>query len=213
MVVWGFMALRSARHVPFFAIVAAPVVASGIAAVLGAGRGMRERAYSNTYLLGDWRRNSGAPARMSVWLPVVAAVAVLAAPAVGFPDSIFPVAAVERNLGQLTPRAAMPRVLTSDQWADYLIFRLYPQQRVFFDGRSDFFGAAIGSDYRKLLAGEKPWRELLERYQFDLALLPHDWALSTSLDREPGWHRVYEDAVAVLYAHEARRRLHDGGTS
>ena len=50
--------------------------------------------------------------------------------------------------------AAMPRILTSDQWADYLIFRLYPQQRVFFDGRSDFFGAAIGSDYRKLLAGE-----------------------------------------------------------
>ena len=66
----------------------------------------------------------------------------------------------------------MPRILTSDQWADYLIFRLYPRQRVFFDGRSDFFGPAIGSDYRKLLAGEKSWRELLDRYQFDLALLP-----------------------------------------
>ena len=63
--------------------------------------------------------------------------------------------AVERNLQQLAPAAAMPRILTSDQWADYLIFRLYPQQRVFFDGRSDFFGPAIGSDYRKLLVGRE----------------------------------------------------------
>ena len=112
----------------------------------------------------------------------------------------------------------MPRILTSDQWADYLIFRLYPQQRVFFDGRSDFFGPAIGSDYRKLLSGESPWRELLDRYQFDLALLPHDWALSTALEREPGWRLVYRDPVAVLYARggagarltSREERCHDG---
>jgi hypothetical protein len=100
----------------------------------------------------------------------------------------------------------MPHVLTSDQWANYLIFRLYPRQRVFFDGRSDFFGPAIGSDYRKLLSGESPWRELLDRYQFDLALLPHDWALSTALEREPGWRLVYRDSVAVLFARDAGER-------
>ena len=100
----------------------------------------------------------------------------------------------------------MPRILTSDQWGDYLIFRLYPQQRVFFDGRSDFYGPAIGSDYRKLLSCESPWRELLGRYQFDLALLPHDWALSTALEREPGWRLVYRDPVAVLFARDAAER-------
>ena len=129
----------------------------------------------------------------------------VAAPAVGFPETVFPVLAVERNLQHLAPAAAMPRILTSDQWADYLIYRLYPQQRVFFDGRSDFFGPAIGSDYRKLLAGERPWRELLDRYRFDLALLPRDWALSTALDREPGWRLVYQDSVAVLYARDVAR--------
>jgi hypothetical protein len=94
----------------------------------------------------------------------------------------------------------MPRILTSDQWADYLIFRLYPRQRVFFDGRSDFYGAALGADYRKLLVAERPWREVIDRYGFELALLPHDWPLSTTLDREPGWRRVYEDRVGVLFA-------------
>jgi hypothetical protein len=102
----------------------------------------------------------------------------------------------------MAPPAAMPRILTSDQWADYVIYRLYPRQRVFFDGRSDFFGPAIGSDYRKLMSGEGPWRQLLDRYRFDVALLPRDWSLSTALDREPGWRKVYEDSVAVLYARD-----------
>jgi hypothetical protein len=128
----------------------------------------------------------------------------VAVPGAGFPDTVFPVGAVERNIQQLTPPAAMPRILTSDQWADYLIYRLYPRQRVFFDGRSDFFGPVIGSDYRQLLAAGSSWREVLDRYQFDLALLPRDWPLSASLDREPGWRLAYRDAVAVLYARDDR---------
>jgi hypothetical protein len=107
-------------------------------------------------------------------------------------------------MARLTPPAAAPRVLTSDQWADYLIFRLYPRQRVFFDGRSDFFGPQLGADYRSLLAAGPGWRAVLERYRFDLALLPHDWPLSTMLDREPGWRRIYADRLGVLYARERK---------
>jgi hypothetical protein len=114
---------------------------------------------------------------------------------------------VEGNALLLTPAAAMPRILTSDQWADYLIYRLYPKQRVFFDGRSDFFGPAIGSDYCKLLAGDGSWRELLGRYRFDLALLPRAWPLASALGSEPGWRKVYEDPVAVLYARDAGRNV------
>ena len=137
-------------------------------------------------------------------MPISAALTIALLPAVGFPDSRFPVVAVEHNLLRLTPGAIAPRVLTSDQWADYLIFRLDPGRRVFFDGRSDFYGPALGADYRKLLGAEQGWRELVDRYGFELALLPHDWPLSTMLDREPGWRRVYGDGVAVLYAREGK---------
>jgi hypothetical protein len=197
--VWGFAALRSARHVPLFAIVAAPVAASGLAAVWErAAAHAAPRAAAR--VLWEMGRDLARSARVSLWLPVSASVAILAAPAAGFPASRFPVEAVDRNAAQLAPGGTMPRILTSDQWADYLIFRLYPRQRVFFDGRSDFFGPEIGGDYRALMTAERTWRELLDRYEFNLALLPYDWPLSTELKREPGWRLVYEDPVAVLYA-------------
>jgi len=197
--VWGFLSLRSARHVPFFAIAAAPVLASRAAAYWVR---VASRAGNRSPLRICWElaQEYGMRPRASLWLPLSAAVVMLAVPGTGFPDTVFPVRAVEGNRLLLTPPAAMPRILTSDQWADYLIYRLYPAQRVFFDGRSDFFGPAIGTDYCKLMAGEKSWRGLLERYRFDLALLPHAWALSTALDGEPGWRKVYEDPVAVLFA-------------
>jgi hypothetical protein len=197
--VWGFLALRSARHVPFFAIVAAPVLAASAAAWWAR---LASRAGDRSPLRICWElaQEFGMRPRASLWLPFSALVVILAMPAAGFPDTVFPVRAVEGNRLLIAPGSAMPRILTSDQWADYLIYRLYPEQRVFFDGRSDFFGPGIGDDYCKLMAGEKSWRQLLERYQFDLALLPHAWALSTALDREPGWRKVYEDPVAVLFA-------------
>ena len=201
--VWAFAALRSARHIPFFAIVGAPVLASACAAWWrryseGAG------PQSIVRILWELSRDLGRRWRFSAWLPVAAAAGLLAAASVaaGFPGARFPVLAVDRNAQWLAPPAGMPRVLTSDQWADYLIFRLYPRQRVFFDGRSDFYGPSLGEEYRKLMAAEGGWRELLGRHGFSLALLPHDWALNAALGQEPGWRLVYRDSVAALYARQ-----------
>ncbi len=203
---WAFASLRSARHVPLFALVAAPVVAEFCAGVWKrAAERMGDR--SSVALLRDFALDLGRRPRPSAWLAISAVLMMNLLPSVGFPDSRFPVNAVERNLARLSPSGAPPRVLTSDQWADYLIFRLYPKQRVFFDGRSDFFGQQVGGDYRKLMAGERDWRQLLDRYGFETALLPHDWPLSTLLDREPGWRRIYEDRVAVLFERDPRRTL------
>ncbi len=203
---WGFAALRSARHVPFFAMVAAPVLAADCAARwrrLSAAASPR----SPWRILWEVSQDLGRLRHATVWLPALAAGALLLASSTGagFPDTRFPVHAVERNQLSLARSGAMARVLTSDQWGDYLIFRLYPRQRVFFDGRSDFYGPAVGADYRRLLMAEGAWRPLLDRYRFDLALLPNDWPLSTFLGREPGWREVYRDPVAVLYAREEGR--------
>ncbi len=204
----GFAALRSARHIPFFAIAAAPAVALAAAE---AWRGLcrKQQRSAAARIFWELSVDLGRQWRASPWLPLAAALVLILAAGHGaqFPQSYFPSRAVDRNLAALvdpaaTQALASKRVLTSDQWADYLIYRLYPRGRVFFDGRSDFYGPAIGADYRKLLSSEDGWRDVLSRYGFSAALLPHDWPLSTMLDREPGWRLAYRDSVAVLFLHE-----------
>ncbi len=203
---WGFAALRSARHIPFYAISAAPLLASEASL---AWRRIAQRAPARAMGRVFWvlGQELGQSRRVSLWL-VFAGVGILAAaPAgVGFPDRRFPVLAVEQNRKLAHAAGGMPRLLTSDQWADYIIFRLYPRQRVFFDGRSDFYGPALGSDYRALQEAAPNWRELVDRYDFQEALLPHSWPLSTVLGREPGWREVYQDRVAVLCVREGGAR-------
>ena len=210
---WGLAAMRSARHVPLFAVAAAPVVASELAAVWGS-RALRRAGSTLTRILWDAGQELAARPLWSLAGPclgLLALAAVYPAPAAAdFPAFRFPVAAVTRNLERLAPPGAPPRLLSSDVWGGYLIYRLYPRQRVFFDGRSDFYGSALGSEYVELLSAGTRWRETLARYDFELALLPLDWPLASVLDRDPGWELVYADDVARLFRRRvlAHRSLH-----
>jgi hypothetical protein len=69
---------------------------------------------------------------------------------------------------------------------------------VFVDGRSDFYGPAVGQDYVHLMTAQKDWEDLMRRYRFDVALLPVDWPLVQLLTRHGAWVVRYHDAVAVL---------------
>lgn len=200
--VWGFAALRSARYIPLLAVVSAPVVASRCAAWWQCAA---ERAgrLSAVRVLWESGLSLAARPRLTPWMAVLGALAVAAvspSAALGdFPAERFPVVALAANRALLTASPA-PRLLTSDQWADYVIYRQYPGARVFFDGRSDFYGERVGDDYRTLLTGSRGYDAVMARYGFTLALLPVEWPLGELLERDPGWSVVYCDRQAVLLA-------------
>jgi len=194
---WALAALRSARHVPLFAVAAAPVIAGQGAAWLAA-RSARSGAGSVARVFWESGADLGRSRGFSLWAPVFGALALWLTlgrtPLSDFPAQRFPVAAVARHADCL----AGARVLTSDQWADYLIYRLFPRQRVFFDGRSDFYGPALGAEYQTLLTAGRGWSAVLDRYRLDVALLPADWPLARVLELDPRWHLLDRDGVAEL---------------
>lgn len=89
-------------------------------------------------------------------------------------------------------------MFTSDQWADYLIYRYWPARRVFFDGRSDFYGAALGAQYLEAMTAQHGWEQIFAQYSFDVALLPAEWPLATVLKAHPAWRLDYDDGQALL---------------
>jgi hypothetical protein len=200
---WGLAALRSARHIPWFATVAAPVIASACTR-WWARYAQTTSTRSAIRIFWDAGIDLGRRARFTAWLPVLGCLSLLICfprqDLTDFPSERFPVDLISRNADLLT---ATPRILTTDQWADYLIYRFHPSTRVFFDGRSDFYGPEIGQDYEALLDADRSWRAIMTRYQFSAAFLPLHWPLSQLLEQEPGWRVVARDSQAILLLHDA----------
>ncbi len=197
---WAHLSLASVRHIPIFVAVAAPVTAAE-ASRLWRRCARRAAAGSPARMLerigADW---GGGFRRTSVW-PALAVLALAGSGASfkwpeNFPASEFPVTLAGRH----GPRIASARIFTDDGWADYLLFRFHPRQRVFFDGRSDFYGPEIGNQYIALRQGAPNWRELLDRHQIDLVLIPKDWPLASLLLAAPEWHRLDADERGALFA-------------
>ena len=105
-----------------------------------------------------------------------------------FPPEQFPVIAAG-----LLPADA--RVLAPDKYGGYLIYRFDGKLKVFFDGRSDFYGSGFMKSYIRLIEVRPGWREQLnavEVYARFAArrLRPGTRAARTRLDRVvPGRYR------------------------
>ncbi len=191
--------LISVRHAPLYAAVAAPLIACQISAWWRAQVGGMKKSsvlrilhQLGTDLLPGFRRTSVWPALLILGL------AMLDAPLKwprDFPSELFPTGMVRRQAGLI----AAGRLLTPDQWGDYIIYSFYPRQKVYVDGRTDFYGEKLGQEYLHLLQGAWDWRAILDRNGFDIALLPVDWPLASLLKSDPGWQVVEDDSKVILF--------------
>ena len=203
---WAQQALGSVRHVPIYCILAAPSIALELESLWSEwalSRSARSIAGMLREVEADWKRFAvGFSA-----VPAVVCAALIFMPSgmawpAEFPSVKFPTALVSRNSYLLANPAGPPsRVFSSDQWSDYLIYRLAPRVKTFFDGRSDFFGPWRGDDYSRLMEGRPGCSEILDREKVRYALLPSTWALAGVLAADPNWSRVDGDRQAILFQH------------
>ncbi len=199
---WAHAALGSARHIPVFVLAASPLLAVELSRMLiGWSRPWRPGSVQATLrdVLVDFDRGNRGT---SVWGPALVLCLALVNPSgwwpQDFPDVKFPVHMVNRHPDYFGLRTES-RILAPDQWGDYLLFRFYPNQRVFIDGRSDFYGPEIGKQYVRILNGLYGWDRLLDRYRIDTALIPPDWPLAELLKRDRAWRLVADDGLALLF--------------
>ncbi len=196
---WAHWALVSARHVPLYAIVACPWIATELThSIRQLASGFRTSCWLRA-LVGFSDDLARGLRGATLWTLLAFGVVVVW-PGLRWPNDFpawkFPVAMAAR-WGELLSTS---RVLCPDEWADYLIYRHYPRQRVFLDGRSDFYGRELVEAYLSLASGKRNWAELVARHRFDVVWVPPDWAIASLLLREPHWQVVEQDAQAVLLA-------------
>jgi len=90
-------------------------------------------------------------------------------------------------------------------WGGYLIWSLWPDYRVFVDGRTDLYGDAFLRQQLEVQLGRPGFEETLAEYAVNLVLTYPDDGLSNQLACTGGWEEVYRDEVAVVWVQEEGR--------
>ena len=179
------LALRSARALPLAALLLLPVANCAISERLPF---KRFQAYCGRLRALDTRFNGLALAP----LLLLGAGGLLRAVPAGFPPDQFPVAAYSH-----LPEGG--RLFAPDKFGGYLIYRSAGRRKVFFDGRSDFYGAEFLKQYSRMVQVRPGWREIWDGWHFSHALLPNDYPLAPALE-QIGWRKIYGDSVVTLLA-------------
>jgi hypothetical protein len=194
--------LVSARVLPLVALLGLPLANASFATAWRDARHLRsslQRKIDAVLRYSDRLRQFDRQVRGTAFCAVAVPFLLLAlrAPAfssrIGFPPDRFPVKAA----AEVAKLPAGARLLAPDSFGGYLIYRFDGARKVFFDGRSDFYGAAFMKQYLVLVNARPGWQEIARAYRFTHALVPSDAALKAALE-QAGWTTIYKDDVAVL---------------
>jgi hypothetical protein len=111
-----------------------------------------------------------------------------------FDTERFPVQACE----VISRRGIQEPIFAPDFWGGYLIYRLYPQTRVFVDDRHDFYGEEFLKGYLRAVRLTPDWEGFLNDRRVNWLLLPTGSSLANMVDQSPQWRVVYRDRTGVL---------------
>jgi hypothetical protein len=195
----AWAALRSGRNVPFFVLIAMPILAEHT------WDWLKSQSWGHRFIAPE-KREVGTNAALKIALnmlllvgaPLTLAFArvqhTVANQAVSETQQ-FPAAAVEYLRAH---RPAQP-VFNEYGWGGYLIWKLYPDYQVYIDGRADVYGDAFIQEFLATHDGETNWRESLNRHGVRTVLVKPDTALASLLRQEQSWQKVFEDGQAVVF--------------
>src|SRR5208337_2141841 len=83
-------------------------------------------------------------------------------------------------------------------WGGYAIWKLYPEYRVFVDGRADLYGDDLLRQFETAVQLRTGWRDVLERWKVEAVLVPPSCALAQVLLLDPDWRAAFRDSKAIL---------------
>ena len=112
-----------------------------------------------------------------------------------FNASVFPV----QSANWLKEHPQSGNMFNEFNWGGYLEFRLWPQQLVFVDSQTDFYGESIIREYQKVISIDPGWEEVIKKYSIKWVIVKEDSPLSRKLMSLDIWTSIYQDPVTIIF--------------
>jgi len=191
------LAFYSTRNIPFFAIACFPVLGEALR-----DAGVLRKSDGGISALQRELRG----ATWSILATVIVAFLLLTGKTLDtyklgntFNPISFPVDAVT----WLEEHPQSGNVYNEFTWGGYVLYRLWPETKVFIDGQTDFYGADLTEEYLTVLNAQENWESILDKYGVEWVLIPRSVAIAGQLKLEAEWTFLYEDDIAVIMRKDA----------
>jgi hypothetical protein len=199
----------------WFALIAAPVLARYLPTIdFSAVTMTLQRVRIGTLLL-NWlatRRQTVSPIRYRLnrqiavlMITIVVLVCPWVYPHLGNPtfgNTLWETSTPVGAMDYIKQNGLQGNIFHPQVYGDYLIWRLWPEQRSFIDGRVHLFDDAVIRDYR-LAFHDSHWDERLSKYNIRYLLLSKEeeenHAMTEAARSSAGWRLLYEDDQSVIF--------------
>jgi hypothetical protein len=175
------------RNIPFFALAAIPVLAEQVGSLINIRSAVR------------------APSRLFQFIVPILLGCILLIAALRFIQVVklqpeieahnFPKTAVDWVL----ENAPTGKLFNSYNWGGYLIWRMYPQERIYIDGRADVYGDAFIFEYLSIYNTAPGWETKLNSQAIQTVLVETDSPLADLLRQSTAWHVAFADKVSTIF--------------
>src|ERR1019366_9416548 len=186
----SFAALDAVRHIPIFVLVAIPVIAAALPVASASLAVSQRRPISSRFR----------PLFTGAFVILIAVFALvewvsLARNQDAREAEQFPQKAVAFLRASDQPR----RIFVYYDWGGYAIWKLYPEYRVFVDGRADLYGdGLLRQSIKTVVELRTGWRDDLDRWKVEAVLVPPSCAVAQALLLDPNWHAAFSDSKAIV---------------
>ena len=205
MLLFIHMSLYSARYIPLFSIIMAPILMRKTEYLLKSTDGkitdfLKKRSSSISA--------TDASARGYMW-PIAGIILIVVLAMSGkidykFDETKMPVAAVEF----IKKENLQGNMFDNDEFGDYIIYAAWPRYKVFLDGRSDMYGVGILKEYLKVIGIKQGWDEVFDKYKINWVIYNANSALSLFLMERDDWKLIYADKVANIFVRDIPENQH-----
>ncbi len=196
----ALLAILSVRNVSLFALYALPLF------LWDFGRDLQARipaklAAANQKFVEDDKRGTAIP-----WIGgVVITLCVIASNhgRIGtfqvipnqFSPDVFPIVAVQKARD-----AGLERMNFFHKyvWGGYFLYA-WPEQKIYIDGQSNYFGSALLEEYVNLKSAGEGWEDVLRDREINAMLIRVDSQLADTARNHPDWSIWHEDQTAIIF--------------
>jgi hypothetical protein len=185
----SFAALDAVRHIPIFVLVAMPVIAAAL-------------PVNSAPLAVSQRRPASSRFRPSFNIAVVILIALFTlvkwVSLTRSQDAHEAEQYPQRAVAFLQASSQPQRIFVYYDWGGYAIWKLYPEYRVFVDGRADLYGDSLLRQFKTAMQLRTGWRDVLDSWKVEAVLVPPSCALAQALLLDTHWHTAFSDSKAII---------------